>query len=81
MTVISNERIKHAMQLSVNYVVNALAEQISITQTEAYRRFVQSKTYTLLCAEESKLYTESFEYVLDMYSSELCGDMENWMAQ
>ena len=81
MTVISNERVKHAMQLCVNYLVNNLAEQLSVTQAEAYRRFVQSKTYALLIAEESKLYTESFEYVLDMYNSELCGDMDNWLAQ
>jgi len=81
MTAISNERVKHAMQLCVNYLVNSIAEQLSITQAEAYRRFVQSKTYALLSVEESKLYTESFEYVLDMYNSELCGDMDNWLAQ
>jgi len=81
MTAISSERVKHAMQLCVNHVVNSVSEQLFTTQAEAYRRFVQSKTYALLCAEESKLYTESFEYVLDMYNSELCGDIENWLAQ
>jgi len=76
-----NERIKHAIQLNVNYVVSAVSKQINVTPVEAYRRFVQSKTYALLSAEESKLYTESFEYVLDMYNNELCGDIEGWMKQ
>ena len=76
----SNERIRHAIQLNVNFVVNTVSKQQSITQAEAYRNFVQSKTYELLCLEESKLYTEGFEYVLDMYECELRGDTEGWMA-
>jgi len=81
MMTVANERVKHAMQLNINYVVNVMSNQLTITPAEAYRRFVKSKTYALLSAEESKLYTESFEYVLDMYNSELRDDMENWMTQ
>jgi len=76
-----NDRIKHAMQLSVNYVVNAVSKQFDVSPAEAYRRFVLSKTYALLCMEESKLYTESSEYVLDMYNRELCDDTAGWLAQ
>jgi len=77
---LSNERIKHAMQLNVNYVVNAISTS-DTNQADAYRCFAQSKTYALLISEESKLYTESFEYVLDMYNRELHGDVAGWLAQ
>jgi len=78
--VLSQERIKHAIQLKSSYVVSVISEQNKISLSEAYRQFTQTKTYDLLLEEHSKLYTESFEYVLDMYNSELAGDIDNWLA-
>lgn len=77
---ISPERIKHAMQIKSSYVVNMISEQENVSLSEAFRIFVKTKTYDLLLEEHSKLYTESFEYVLDMYHSELSGDIDNWLT-
>ena len=77
---LSQQRVKHAIHLKSSYVVSIISEQNKISLSEAYRQFAKTKTYNLLLEEHSKLYTESFEYVLDMYNSELSGDMDNWMA-
>ena len=74
-----NSKIKHAINLKAAHVVNCMVEQRKMTQDTAFREFALSKTYDLLTDEDSKLYTESYEYVLDMYDSELQGHWVNWL--
>jgi len=74
-----SSKIKHAINLKTTHVVSYMVEQRKMTQEAAFKEFVLSKTYDLLTDEDSKLYTESYEYVLDMYDSELRGDWINWL--
>ena len=78
---ITKERIHHAMQLHVNSIVFNISKESDVSLAEAYRRFVQTKTYSLLMSEKSKLYTQSFMYVQDLYVCEMSGDWESWMQQ
>ena len=50
-----------------------------IPAEEVIRRFMVSKTYELLQTDAARLWAESPEYVIDMYKSELCGDIDNWL--
>ena len=78
---ITKARFQHATQLHINSMVCLLSESLDIRASEAYRQFVQSATYDLLMSEKSKLYTQSFQYVSDMYNSEVRNDWDRWLLQ
>jgi myo-inositol-hexaphosphate 3-phosphohydrolase len=59
-------------------VAQMIAERDKITQTEAIRKLMDTQTYGLLLDDESYLYLESAEYILDMYDAERSGDWERW---
>jgi hypothetical protein len=56
-----------------------IAERDGITQTEAIRKLLPTKTFDLLLDPGSYLHLESAEYILDMYDAEQRGDWERWM--
>jgi hypothetical protein len=54
------------------------AERQGVSATEALRAIMATKTYELLMDEQSFLYLESVEYVLDMLDAEASGDWDRW---
>ena len=54
------------------------AKTNSMSNTEALRFFMSTKTYELLIDPKSYLYLESLEYVLDMLDAELSEDWDRW---
>jgi hypothetical protein len=74
-------------EYTVPFCIDALTVRVSeeyaksnnISNTDALRFFMATKTYDLLMESDSYLYLESAEYVLDMLDAELSGDWERWM--
>ena len=72
---------------TVPFCINALTVRVSeeyaktngMSNTDALRFFMSTKTYELLLDPKSYLYLESMEYVLDMLDAEMCGDIERWL--
>jgi hypothetical protein len=62
-----------AAETAVKYV-----ERQGVSVTEALRAIMATKTYGLLMDEQSFLYLESAEYVLDMLDAEAAGDWDRW---
>ena len=73
-------------EYTVPFCIDALTVRISeeyakmkdISNTEALRFFMSTKTYELLADPKSYLYLESMEYNLDMLDAELSGDWDRW---
>jgi len=71
---------------TVPFCINALTVRVSeeyaktnkMSNTDALRFFMSTKTYELLIDPKSYLYLESLEYVLDMLDAELSEDWERW---
>ena len=72
---------------TVPFCIDALTVRVSeeyaktsgMSNTDALRFFMSSKTYELLIDPGSYLYLESLEYVLDMLDAELSGDWDRWL--
>ena len=62
-------------------VADMLARESRITITAALQEFMKTRTYALLFDENSLLYLESAEYVLDMLQAEQDGDWERWREE
>ncbi|MDR0852992.1 MAG: hypothetical protein LBN34_01315 [Clostridiales Family XIII bacterium] len=77
---ITEETIKFCIDTLICEVVEKYAEDNDVSETNALRYIISTKTYELLIAPESYLYLESVEYVLDMLASEEHGDWERWLA-
>jgi hypothetical protein len=60
-------------------VSQRLAQRERMTNTEAIRYVMSTKTYDLLIDPESCLYLESPGYVFDMLDAEIKGDWDRWM--
>ena len=60
-------------------VAGKLAEERGISNTEALRFLISSKTYNLLIEPKSYLFLESAEYTLDMLDAEEKGDWDRWL--
>ncbi|MDR0220736.1 MAG: hypothetical protein LBI54_04945 [Lachnospiraceae bacterium] len=56
-----------------------VAERENITPTEAIRKVMATETYGLLLDNESYLYFESAEYILNLYETEQSGDWNRWL--
>jgi len=76
---LSQEKIDFAKKFTITWVTDNLSRELNIAPEDALRQFAQTKTYALLQKNESFLYSESNEYVLDMLQSELKGDWEEWL--
>ena len=71
---------------TVPFCIDALTARVSeeyaktnsMSNTDALRFFMSTKTYELLIDPKSYLYLESLEYVLDMLDAELSEDWERW---
>jgi hypothetical protein len=60
-------------------VIQMVAERENITPTEAIRKVMATETYGLLLDNESYLYFESAEYILNLYETEQSGDWNRWL--
>ena len=60
-------------------VAGKLAEEKGISNTDALRFFMASKTFNLLIEPKSYLFLESAEYTLDMLDAEKKGDWNRWL--
>ena len=73
--------------LSIDFCIDILSAQIAetiakeknIPLKDAVKRFMSSKTHSLLMDKESFLYLESVEYVLDMLKAEESGNWDEWL--
>ena len=71
---------------TVPFCIDALTVRISeeyarmngISNTEALRVFMATKTYELLIDPESYLYLESMEYIFEMLDAEFSEDWDRW---
>jgi hypothetical protein len=73
-----NKSIAVCQDVLATRLAQMIAERENITQTEAIRGLMLTKTYALLMESESYLHLESAEYILDMYYAEHRGDWERW---
>ena len=76
---ITTERIELSRTAITTFIVKKIVEAYKTSTEEALSQFMTTRTYALLQSEDSKLYLESPEYVLDMLYSELNNDLENWL--
>ena len=60
-------------------VAQEYAKSSGVSNTDALRFFMSTKTYELLINQKSYLYLESLEYILDMLDAELTEDWERWL--
>ena len=60
-------------------VVQKFAKEKRLTNTEALRFFMASKTFNLLIEPKSYLFLESPEYTFDMLDAEIKGDWDRWL--
>jgi hypothetical protein len=60
-------------------VAEEYAKTSGMSNTEALRFFMSTRTYELLINPESYLYLESMEYILDMLDAELTEDWDRWL--
>jgi hypothetical protein len=60
-------------------VAEEYAKTSGMSNTDALRFFMSTKTYELLINPESYLYLESKEYILDMLDAELSEDWDRWL--
>ena len=71
---------------TVPFCIDALTVRVSeeyartknMSNTDALRFFMSTKTYELLIDPKSYLYLESMEYVLDMLDAEFSEDWDRW---
>ena len=76
---IQKDRIEYSKKLKIQAVVRVMSYQEKLSPEETLRRFMSSKTYDLLADNQSRLWSESEEYILDMLMSELNGDVAEWL--
>ena len=61
------------------YLINWIQNKLNCSKEIALQKLMGTLTYEALLDENTKLFSESKEYVLDMLISELKNDMDNWM--
>ena len=59
-------------------VAQEYAKLNGMSNTDALRFFISTKTFELLINQKSYLYLESLEYILDMLDAELSEDWDRW---
>ena len=73
---------EHTVPFCINAHTVRIAEEYAkkntLSNTDALRFFMSTKTYELLIDPESYLYLESPEYILDMLDAELSEDWDRW---
>ena len=80
MFVINENIIEGCINSIVAQVVDAHAEKLNISVTDAIRLFLTTNTYELLTNPKSYLYLEAAPYVEDMLNAELSNDWDSWMV-
>ena len=76
---LTKKSIQFCIDTVIARVAEKLAEEKGISNTDALRFFMASKTYNLLVEPKSYLFLESAEYTLDMLDAEIKGDLDRWM--
>jgi hypothetical protein len=75
---ITEQTIQFCIDTLAAEVAAKYAEAKGVSETEALRSIMATKTYDLLLDEKSFLYLESAEYVVDMLDAEAVGDWKKW---
>jgi hypothetical protein len=75
----NNNSVEFCIDILATRVAEEIARQKEIAAKEAIRLFMATKTYGLLIDTESRLYLESFEYVMDMLAAEESEDWSRWL--
>ena len=75
----NNNSVVFCIDILATRVAEEIARQKEIAAKEAIRLFMSTKTYSLLIDTESRLYLESFEYVMDMFEAEESGNWPRWL--
>jgi hypothetical protein len=76
---LTKEQIEYAKCATITAVVNYITSTQNVESEVALQHFSRTKTFAALQNNKGKLYLESNEYVLDMLSSELKDDWNNWL--
>jgi len=71
----TNEGIDYVIDIMATQLADRIVKQKGLSQNEAIKYLLSTKTYKLLIEKKSKLYAESVEYVLDMLDAEEKGDI------
>ena len=61
------------------YMVRWIQENYKCDREKALQQLMTTATYATLLDKNTKLFSESKEYVLDMLMSEIKNDIKNWM--
>ena len=75
----SGSSVEFCIDILATRIAEDIARQKKIAAKEAIRLFMTTKTYGLLIDKESRLYLESFEYVMDMLAAEESGNWPRWV--
>ena len=76
---VASQSIDFCIDILATQVTEEIAKESGISEKEAIRRFIDTRTYNLLVDKESRLYLESFEYVMDMLKAEENGNWDEWL--
>jgi hypothetical protein len=71
----TDEMIDNSIDLVITRIAEKIMQSRKISQDEAIKYLLSTKTYKLLLDKSSKLYAESAEYVLDMIDAEEKNDI------
>jgi hypothetical protein len=75
---VDTQKAQYCADLVATTVVSRYAKEQGLPQTEALRKFMDTKTFDLLQDLESRLCFESAESILDLLHVEERGDWDEW---
>ena len=72
---VTDSTIEYTIDIIATQVVEKISEQKNLSQNDAIKYLLSTKTYNLLLDKKSKLYAETVEYILDMIDAEEKNDI------
>ena len=75
---ISKETIDFTKQLISKFVAEEISKESNASFDDVLRDFLLSKTFSVLDSDETGLFADSRKYVLELYKTELSGNMDAW---
>lgn len=71
--------IEKAIRNIAVYLVQWIQKEYKCESEKALQKLMTTLTYAALIDEQTKLFSESKEYVLDMLLSEIADDVQSWI--
>ena len=73
------ESILSVIDIMSAKIAEIIAQDKNLSNNDAIKLFLSTKTYQLLHNQKSKLYAESVEYIVDMLEAEWSNDMGRFL--